>query len=168
MGIQLLSPKQGQSPQFSAHFYCWQTAGCIKMPLGMEVGLSPGDFMLDGDPCPCQQRGGASPIFGPLLLRPNCCTDQDATWYGGRLRPTRHCVRWGPSSPLLKGHSPPNFRPMSVVAKRLDGLMALGMEVGLGRDDFVFDGDPATRRKEGTPTPPNFWPISIVGKRLDG
>ena len=37
-------------PQFSAHFYCRQTAGCIKMPLGMEVDLSPGDFVLDGDP----------------------------------------------------------------------------------------------------------------------
>ena len=24
-------------PQFSAHFYCGQTAGCIKMPLDMEV-----------------------------------------------------------------------------------------------------------------------------------
>jgi len=56
---------------------------------------------------------------------------------------------------------------MSVVAKRLGGLMALGMEVGLGPDDFVFDGDPATRRKEGTPTPPKFWPMSIVAKRLD-
>jgi len=30
-------------PQFSAHFYCGQTAACIKMPLGMEVGLSTGD-----------------------------------------------------------------------------------------------------------------------------
>jgi len=37
-------------PQFSAHFYCGQTTGCIKMPLGMEVGLSPGDFVLVGDP----------------------------------------------------------------------------------------------------------------------
>ena len=46
------------------------------MPLSMEVGLSPGDFVLDGDP----------------------------------------------TSPPLKGHSPPNFRLMSVVAKRLDGL----------------------------------------------
>jgi len=27
--------------QFSAHFYIGQTAGCIKMLLGMEVGLSP-------------------------------------------------------------------------------------------------------------------------------
>ena len=39
-------------PQFSAHFYYGQTAGCIKMPLGMEVGLIPGDFVLDGDSAP--------------------------------------------------------------------------------------------------------------------
>jgi len=48
----LHSPKKGQSPppQFSAHFYCGQMALCIKMPLGMAVGLSPGDFVLDRDP----------------------------------------------------------------------------------------------------------------------
>ena len=34
------------------HFYCGQTAGCTKMPLGMELGLSTGDFVLDGDPAP--------------------------------------------------------------------------------------------------------------------
>ena len=34
--------------------------------------------------------------------------------------------------------------------------MPLGMEVGLGPGDFVFDGDLATPRKKGTPTPPNF------------
>ena len=39
--------KGGGAPcQFSAHFYCTQTAGCIKMPLGMEVGLSLGEFVL--------------------------------------------------------------------------------------------------------------------------
>jgi len=52
----LSSPKKGTEPppQFLAHFYCGQTAACIKMPLplGMEVGLSPGDFVLDGDPAP--------------------------------------------------------------------------------------------------------------------
>jgi len=63
-------------PQFLAHFDCCQTAGWIKMALGMEVGLSLGNFVLDGDP----------------------------------------------ASPPLKGHSPPIFRPMSVVGKRLDGL----------------------------------------------
>jgi len=35
--------------------------------------------------------------------------------------------------------------------------MPLGMEVGLGPGDFVFDGDPATSpRKKDTPTPPKF------------
>ena len=52
-------PQKGTEPppQFSAHFYCAQTAGCIKMPLGMEVGLSPGEFVLDGDPAPLPKRG---------------------------------------------------------------------------------------------------------------
>ena len=47
----LSSPPQktGQRPQFSAHFYCGQTVGYTKMPLGMEVVLSPGDFVLNGD-----------------------------------------------------------------------------------------------------------------------
>jgi len=51
-------PKKGggKSPaQFSAYFYCGQTAGCIKMPLGMEVGLGPGDFVFDGHPAPQEQ-----------------------------------------------------------------------------------------------------------------
>jgi len=33
----------------SAHICCGQMAGWIKTPLGMEVGLGPGDFVLDGD-----------------------------------------------------------------------------------------------------------------------
>ena len=33
-------------------------AAWIKMPLGMEVGLGPGDFVLDGDPAPPPQKGG--------------------------------------------------------------------------------------------------------------
>ena len=33
------SPKGHNSPQFSTHVYCGQTAGWIKMPLGTEVGL---------------------------------------------------------------------------------------------------------------------------------
>jgi len=34
------------------------------MPLGMDVGLSPGDLMLDGDPVtPPQKGGGQFPKF---------------------------------------------------------------------------------------------------------
>jgi len=44
------SPQKGHNPKFSAHVYCGQTAGWIKLPLGTEVGLGPGDIVLDGDP----------------------------------------------------------------------------------------------------------------------
>jgi len=33
------------------------------MPLGMELGLGPGDFVLDGDPAPPPQKGGRAPKF---------------------------------------------------------------------------------------------------------
>ena len=77
-------PKRGgraPPPKKSAHFYCGQTAGCIKMPLGTEVGLGPA-----GRHC---VRYGAlflkkavephSPIFGPCPLRSNGWMDQDGT-----------------------------------------------------------------------------------------
>jgi len=41
-------PPKGHSPQFLAHICYCQIAGWIKMPLGTEVGLSPGDVVLDG------------------------------------------------------------------------------------------------------------------------
>ena len=51
MGTQVSLPKKGAEPppQFSAHVYCGQTAGWIKVALGMEVGLGPGHIVLDGD-----------------------------------------------------------------------------------------------------------------------
>jgi len=80
------------------------------MPLGMEVGLSPGDFVLDGDP----------------------------------------------ASPPLKGHSPPNFRPMFVVAKQLDGLRWHLVWRYASAQATMFDGDSAAPRTEGTPTTTHF------------
>jgi len=41
--------------------------GWTKMPLGMEVGLGPGDFALDGD-TPLPPQKGSPHIFGPCLL----------------------------------------------------------------------------------------------------
>jgi len=47
-------------------------AGWTKMPLGMEVGVGPGDFVLDGDPASSPKKAHSShPIFGPCLLWPN-------------------------------------------------------------------------------------------------
>ena len=55
--------QQGSFPKFSSHFYCGQTAGCINMPLGMEVGLSPEDFVLDGYPATLPTKGAEPPKF---------------------------------------------------------------------------------------------------------
>jgi len=68
---QLLSPKGGTTTLFSAHFYCRQTAGCVKMPLGMEVGLSPGDFVLDGDPASPPLKGHSPPSLVKCPLWPS-------------------------------------------------------------------------------------------------
>jgi len=53
------APPKGQSPQFSAHVYCGQTAVCIRKAFGTEVGLGLGDIVLDGHAAPCPQRGTA-------------------------------------------------------------------------------------------------------------
>ena len=92
----------------SAHVCCGQTATWIKMPLGREVGLGPGDIVLDGNPAAPPPKGH-TPIVGPCLLWRNSCMYQDTTWYRGRPQPRRHCVscRWGPSYPSPKGAQPP-------------------------------------------------------------
>ena len=50
------------------HVYYGQTAGWIRMPLDTEVGLDPGDIVLDGDPAPPpRKRAEQPPLFSPLL-----------------------------------------------------------------------------------------------------
>jgi len=64
------------------------------------VDLGPGDIVLDGDPTPPK---GHIPNFWPMSVvakRLDGSRYQDATWYGGRPPPGRHCVRWGSRSPL--------------------------------------------------------------------
>jgi len=51
--------------------YCGQMAGWIKVKLGMEVGLSPGDIVLDGNAAPPNKGHSPPPIFGPCLLWSN-------------------------------------------------------------------------------------------------
>jgi len=54
--------KGGGAPKFSAHVYCDQTAGWIKIILRTEVGISPGDLVvLDGDPAPLPKKGPEPP-----------------------------------------------------------------------------------------------------------
>ena len=85
--------------------------------LGMKVGLDPGDFVLDGDPAPPPQKGGFSA---------DVYCGQTAGWMRVvigmevGLNPGNFVLDGDPV--LQRGQSPPpQFRPMFIAAKRLDG-----------------------------------------------
>ena len=42
-------------------------AGWIKIALGTKVGLSPGDFVLDGNSVPLPQKGAQPPKFSAYV-----------------------------------------------------------------------------------------------------
>ena len=89
---------------------CWILGNCMYYWATVCKTARP---MLS-DRCP------VCPVCDVRALWPNGWTDQDETgMQAGRARPWPHCVRWGPSSPPLKGHSPTNFRPISAAAKWL-------------------------------------------------
>jgi len=88
------------------------------MPLGMEVGLGPGSFVLDGDPAPLPRKGAE-----PLQFLANVYCGQTAGWI--KTAPDME-VGLGPGHIVLDEDSAspqrgtaPNFRPMFIVAKRL-------------------------------------------------
>ena len=93
------------------------------MPLGTEVGLGRGHFVLDGDQPPSPKRGTApSPIFSA-----HDCGDQTAGWFKVLLGTK---VGLDPGNIVIDAvpapsprDTAPNFRPMSVVAKRLYALV---------------------------------------------
>jgi len=127
----------------------------------MEVGLSPGDFVLDGDRALLPKKVAEPPIFGPCLLWPNGCMDQDNTWHGGGPWPRPHYARWGPSSPPQKGGRAPQFS-----AHFYCGQTAGCIKMPLSPCDFVLDGTQPPPEKGAEP--PNFRPTSIVAKQLHG
>jgi len=103
--------------------HCSQTVGRIKMKLGTQVGLGPGHIVLDGDPAPPCPKWHSYPQF----LAHICC-GQMAAWIKMSLGmelglgPGNFVLDGDPAPPSPKGgRSPPNFRPMFIVAKRLDG-----------------------------------------------
>ena len=64
--------KGHSSPPFSAYVFCGQTAGWIKIPLGMEIGIGPGHVVLDGDPHLAQRGTAPNPLnFPPMSVVAN-------------------------------------------------------------------------------------------------
>ena len=117
MGTQLPSPKRVRAPQFSALVYCLQTAGWIKMKLGLQVGLGFGHIVLDEDPAPFPKRGEKSP---PKFSAHVHC-GQTAGWIKMALGVevgligAGHIVLDGdPATLPKKGQSPPIFGPFRV------------------------------------------------------
>jgi len=122
MGTQLLSPKNGVEPppQFLANFYCGQTVGCIH---ATWYGCRPQPRQL------CVRWGPSLPplkaVGGQFSARIDC--GQTTAWIKmafvievGLCGPG-HIVLDGDPAPLPKrGRAPQNFRPISIVAKRLD------------------------------------------------
>jgi len=158
-------------PPFSAHVYCGQTAGWIKMALGMEVGVGPDHIVLDGDPAPLRKKGTEPPIFGPSLFWPNGCMHLKmpvGMHNGGRPQPSDFVLDGGPVRLRKKGRAVPQFSAHVYCGQTAACIkMPLGTEVGLGLCDIVLDGDPSPLSPKGAQLP-NFRPMSAVAKRLDG
>ena len=90
--------------------YCGQTVGWIKMKLGAEVGLNPGNTVFNGNPAP-QKRGTAA--LHHFSAHVYC--GKTAEWIKMPLGTERgldpgHIVRWGPTClPLQRGTAAPHF-----------------------------------------------------------
>ena len=117
------------------------------MKLAMEIGLGPGHIALDRNPAPTPQRGTAPPQFSVHV-----CCGQTAGWIKMPLGtevglgPGLIVLDGDPAPPQQRGQSPHNFRPMSIMAKWLDGSRChlVGTKVGVGPGNTVLDGDPST------------------------
>ena len=110
----MLSDRCPVCPILSATLvYCGQTLGWIKMKLGMQVGLGPGHIVLGGDPAPPPQKGHSHTptrqIFGPYLLRPNGCMDQDAFGMEVGLGPGDFVLDGDRVAPFPKGGRTPQI-----------------------------------------------------------
>jgi len=153
MGTHLPLPQRGTARNYGP--YLLRPNGCmIKMSLGMELGLGPGDFVLDWDPAPLPQKGDRAPppMFGPCLLWQNGWMDDAATWHGDRPQSRRLCVRWGPSPPAEP--PVPQFSAHFYCGQTAGCIkMSLGTDVGLSPGDFLLDGQPVLPHQKGGGAP---------------
>ena len=110
-------------------------------------------------------------IYMGRKLPPFLGMDQDATWYEGRLRPRRHCVRREPGPPFQKGgHSSHQF---SAHVLWSNSWMDKDATWYGGRPQprpqcIRWDPPPPLHLKKGGESPLNFRLMYIMTKRIDG
>jgi len=127
-------------------------AGWTKMPIGMEAGLGPGNFVFDGDPATPRKRAHPPPPnFGGRLLWPDGWIDQDATCTEVNVGPG-DIVLDGVAPIPKRGTAPP--ASVHVYCGQTAGWMKtpLGTEVDVGPGHIVLDGVPALQEM-GTAAP---------------
>jgi len=143
-------------------------AAWIKMSFGMEVGLGPGDFVLDGDPASPPKKGAKPP---PQFSAHFCCGQTAGCIkmpFGTKVGLSLgDCVRWGSSPPPKNGAEPPIFGPS-----------LLWQNGCMDQAATWYGGRPRPRRhcvRWGPNSPPqkgggtpNFRPMSVVAKWLHG
>jgi len=136
------------------------------MPLGTELGLSPGDSVFDGDPAHLPRKRGQSPQ--KFSAHVHCC--QTTEWI---KVPLDKEVGLGPGNFMFDGDpattrtegTPTTTQFLAYVyCGQSAGLMKmpLGTEVDFGPGHIVLDWVPALRER-GTAAPPHlFRHMSIV------
>ena len=125
-GTQLPSPtKKGHSsPRIFGRCLLWPNGWMDQDPTWYGGRLWPRRHCVRWEPSstPPSKEAPQPTLFDPCLMWPNGWMDQDTTWYGGRYQPR---LQWVLDRDLLlkkEAQQPlPTFRPMSIVAKRLDG-----------------------------------------------
>ena len=102
------------------------------MVLSMEIGLSPGDFVLDGDPATLPQKGAQPP--------PQFSTQFYCGQTAGCIKmPLGMEIGLSPGDFVLDGDpaSPLNFRPMFIIVIVIS-LEHCTVDIGLFKFNFKF------------------------------
>jgi len=79
------------------------------MPLGMDIGFGPGDFVVDGAQLPSEKGTVPHPIFGPCLLWSHDGWIKMPLGTEVDLGPGHIVLDGDPAPPSRKGHSNPSF-----------------------------------------------------------
>jgi len=105
--------------------------------------------------------------LGPRLLWPNGCMDQDATWYEGRPRPTRHCYMKTQPPAFPIGAQPPIFVqcPLWPNGGTNEDTIWYGSRPR-PRSHCIRRGPSSPRKGHSSPSalsgPCLFWPLSPI------